>query len=181
LTAAQQALHLRQEPQRRSEAWPAVQSFSPATAIITKLLWPVRAESRRQIPLASLPRRSTAGRAAILDRQRRTARPDPPARIHQRHRPTDEQIRHAVYEFYTWCATYDHIPNCSPGPHHLPLANAIIAAITLGVSNAKSEDLNRVLKLEGRKAYGFRNPPTNAAACATPLPASCTMPITAIC
>src|SRR5262249_23631015 len=73
--------------------------------------------------------------------------------------PTPEQIRHALYELYTWCATYDHIPEL------LTLARTIsrwqdeiIAAITLGVSNAKSEGLNRVLKLEGRKAYGFRNP-----------------------
>jgi hypothetical protein len=44
LAAMQQALHLSRDPQRRSEAWPAVQSFLTATAVISKLLWPVRAE-----------------------------------------------------------------------------------------------------------------------------------------
>ena len=42
----------------------------------------------------------------------------------------------------------------------------LITAIQLGGSNAKSEGLNRTLKLEYRKAYGFRNPnqPTPARA-----------------
>lgn len=73
--------------------------------------------------------------------------------------PTVEQVRHALYEFFAWCATHDHIPEL------LTLARTIdrwrdpiINAILLGVSNAKSEGLNRVIKLEGRKAYGFRNP-----------------------
>ncbi|MBE1579666.1 MULTISPECIES: hypothetical protein [Pseudonocardiaceae] len=44
LAAVQQALSLSRDPQRRAEAWPAVQSFLTATAIISKLLWPVRAE-----------------------------------------------------------------------------------------------------------------------------------------
>jgi transposase len=73
--------------------------------------------------------------------------------------PTPEQIRHALYELFTWCATHNDIPEL------LTLARtidrwreAIINAILLGVSNAKSEGLNRVIKLEGRKAYGFRNP-----------------------
>lgn len=44
LAAARRALHLSRDPTRRSEAWPAVQSFLTATSIISKLLWPVRAE-----------------------------------------------------------------------------------------------------------------------------------------
>jgi transposase len=73
--------------------------------------------------------------------------------------PSAEQLRHALYEFFAWCATYDHIPEL------LTLARTIdrwrdeiVAAVLLGVSNARSEGLNRVIKLEGRKAYGFRNP-----------------------
>ncbi len=72
--------------------------------------------------------------------------------------PTPEQIRHHLFEFFTWCADYTHIPEL------LTLARTIdrwrdpiITAILTGVSNAKSEGLNRVIKLEGRKAYGFRN------------------------
>jgi hypothetical protein len=44
LAAVHQALHISRDPQQRSEAWPAVQSFLTATAIISKLLWPVRAD-----------------------------------------------------------------------------------------------------------------------------------------
>jgi transposase len=72
--------------------------------------------------------------------------------------PTPDRIRHHLDEFFTWCADYAHIPEL------LTLARTIdrwrdpiITAILTGVSNAKSEGLNRVIKLEGRKAYGFRN------------------------
>jgi transposase len=73
--------------------------------------------------------------------------------------PTPERIRHHLFEFFTWCADYAHLPEL------LTLARTIdhwrdpiITAILTGVSNATSEGLNRVIKLEGRKAYGFRNP-----------------------
>jgi transposase len=73
--------------------------------------------------------------------------------------PTPEQIRHHLYEFFTWCATYDHIPELVTLAKTIDRwRDPIITAIELGVSNAKSEGLNRVIKLEGRKAYGFRNP-----------------------
>lgn len=62
----QQALHLSRDPQRRSEAWPAVQSFLTGSAIISKLLWPVRAEGaearsrRRRFRADRLPELSAA-------------------------------------------------------------------------------------------------------------------------
>ncbi len=75
------------------------------------------------------------------------------------HPPTPAEIRTALADFFTWCADHDHIPEV------LTLARtidrwreAIINAVLLGVSNARSEGLNRTIKLEGRKAYGFRNP-----------------------
>jgi transposase len=34
----------------------------------------------------------------------------------------------------------------------------LVAAVLTGVTNAKSESLNRVAKLEARSAYSFRNP-----------------------
>ena len=34
----------------------------------------------------------------------------------------------------------------------------IVAAVLTGVTNATSESLNRLAKLEARLAYGFRNP-----------------------
>ena len=73
--------------------------------------------------------------------------------------PTPEQIRHHLYEFFTWCATYQHIPELVTLAKTVDRwRDEIITAIQLGVSNAKSEGLNRTIKLEGRKAYGFRNP-----------------------
>jgi transposase len=72
--------------------------------------------------------------------------------------PTPERIRHHLHEFFTWCATYDHIPELTSLAQTIDRwRDPITTAIELGVSNAKSEGLNRVIKLEGRKAYGFRN------------------------
>jgi len=75
------------------------------------------------------------------------------------HPPTPAEVRTALYDFFSWCADHDHIPEI------LALAktidrwrNEIINAVLLGISNAKSEGLNRTIKLEGRKAYGYRNP-----------------------
>jgi hypothetical protein len=75
------------------------------------------------------------------------------------HVPTREQVRHALYEFFAWCATHDHIPELVTLARTIDRwREEIINAVLLGVSNARSEGLNRVIKLEGRKAYGFRNP-----------------------
>jgi transposase len=76
------------------------------------------------------------------------------------HPPTPAEVRAALYDFFCWCADHgEHIPEL------LTLARTIdrwrdeiINAVLLGVSNAKSEGHNRTIKLEGRKAYGFRNP-----------------------
>jgi transposase len=38
------------------------------------------------------------------------------------------------------------------------LTNEIEAFLLTGITNAKSEGINRVIKLEARNAYGFRNP-----------------------
>jgi transposase len=72
---------------------------------------------------------------------------------------TPDRIRHHLHEFFAWCADHDHIPELVTLARTIDRWSApIIAAIELGVSNAKSEGLNRVVKLEARKAYGFRNP-----------------------
>lgn len=42
--------------------------------------------------------------------------------------------------------------------------------ILTGVTNVRSEGLNRVAKLEARKAYGLRNPANSAAGSAPPAP-----------
>lgn len=72
--------------------------------------------------------------------------------------PAPGQIRDELTGFYAWCADHDDILEV------LTLAttisrwqNEIIAAILTGVTNAKSEGLNLVAKLEARNAYSFRN------------------------
>lgn len=61
--------------------------------------------------------------------------------------------------FYDWCVQNDDVPEL------LTLARTIskwedeiVAAVLTGVTNAKSEALNRLAKLEARMAYSFRNP-----------------------
>jgi transposase len=68
------------------------------------------------------------------------------------------QIRHRLTVFYTWCAAYD-----IPELHRLASTveqwwPEILAFIDTGITNAASEGTNRVIKLEARNAYGFRNP-----------------------
>jgi hypothetical protein len=60
---------------------------------------------------------------------------------------------------HDWCAAHDDIPEL------LSLATTIsrwedelVCAVLTGVTNATSEALNRLAKLEARQAYGFRNP-----------------------
>lgn len=78
---------------------------------------------------------------------------------------------HVLYEFFAWCATYGHIPELVTLARTVDRwRQEIINAVLLGVSNARSEGLNRVLKLEGRKAYGFVTQSTSVGGCATPLP-----------
>ena len=45
-----------------------------------------------------------------------------------------------------------------PREHHLRWENEIVTAVITGVTNATAESLNRLAKLEARRAYGFRNP-----------------------
>jgi transposase len=73
--------------------------------------------------------------------------------------PCQRQVRDRLARFYTWCADHADIAEV------LTLAttvsrweNEIIATILTGVTNARSEGLNRIAKLEARKAYGLRNP-----------------------
>jgi transposase len=73
--------------------------------------------------------------------------------------PCERQVRDRLFAFYDWCAQNDQVTEL------LSLAgtisrweNEIVTAVTLGVTNARSESLNRIAKLEARQAYGFRNP-----------------------
>ena len=67
------------------------------------------------------------------------------------------QAGHARWKFLTWCADSD-----IPEVHRLATTidrwwNEIAAFIDTGHSNAKSEGINRVIKLVARNAFGFRN------------------------
>jgi transposase len=73
--------------------------------------------------------------------------------------PCERAVRGRLATFYDWCAQHDDIPEL------LTLArtisrweNEIVGAVLTGVTNARSESLNRIAKLEARLAYSFRNP-----------------------
>jgi len=73
--------------------------------------------------------------------------------------PCERHVRDRLFRFYDWCAANDDIPEL------LTLARTIsrwedeiVTAALTGVSNARSESLNRIAKLEARLAYSFRNP-----------------------
>ena len=73
--------------------------------------------------------------------------------------PGERDVRSRLSSFYDWCAQNDDIPEI------LSLAKTvsrwedqIVCAVLTGVTNATSESLNRLAKLEARLAYGFRNP-----------------------
>lgn len=69
-----------------------------------------------------------------------------------------ELISHRLYRFYARAAASD-----IPEAHRLAETieawwPAVLAAITTGYSNARSEGYNRLAKHVGRDAFGFRNP-----------------------
>ncbi|HUK71175.1 MAG TPA: ISL3 family transposase [Streptosporangiaceae bacterium] len=73
--------------------------------------------------------------------------------------PCERDVRGRLASFYDWCAQNDDIAEL------LTLARTIskwedeiVAAVLTGVTNARSEALNRLAKLEARIAYSFRNP-----------------------
>ena len=73
--------------------------------------------------------------------------------------PGERDVRDRLFSFYDWCAQHDDIPGL------LTLARTIsrwqdeiTAAVTTGITNATSESLNRLARLEARQACGFRNP-----------------------
>lgn len=67
------------------------------------------------------------------------------------------QVGHTRWKFLTWCADTD-IPEVRTLAATVDRWwNEIAAFITTGHSNAKSEGINRVIKLVARAAFGFRN------------------------
>jgi transposase len=71
---------------------------------------------------------------------------------------TRHQISHHLWTFYRWCADTD-----ITELHRLATTvqnwwPQIEAFIQTGITNAASEGVNRLIKLEARNAFGFRNP-----------------------
>lgn len=72
--------------------------------------------------------------------------------------PARHQISTRLWAFYRWCAE-----SAIPELHRLAATieawwPQIEAFILTGVTNAASEGINRLIKLEAHNAYGFRNP-----------------------
>ncbi len=73
--------------------------------------------------------------------------------------PCERNVKDRLFRFYDWCARHDDIPELITLARTISRwEEQITAAVLTGVSNAKSESLNRIAKLEARKAYSFRNP-----------------------
>jgi transposase len=73
--------------------------------------------------------------------------------------PCERQVRDRLFAFYDWCAQHDDIPELVSLAQTISRwEGEIVAAVITGITNATSESLNRLAKLEARLAYGFRNP-----------------------
>jgi transposase len=77
----------------------------------------------------------------------------------RRSQPCERQVRDRLASFYDWCAQNEAIPELATLATTISCwEDEIVTAILTGVTNATSESLNRLAKLEARMAYGFRNP-----------------------
>jgi transposase len=73
--------------------------------------------------------------------------------------PTSGQFSQRWYKLMSWCADNDQIPELTSFAKTLDAWRQQIAnAVLLGVSNAGSEAVNRIQKLDMRVAFGYRNP-----------------------
>jgi transposase len=73
--------------------------------------------------------------------------------------PCERQVRGRLFAFYDWCAQNEQVTELTTLARTISRwEDEIVTAILTGVTNARSESLNRIAKLEARQAYGFRNP-----------------------
>jgi transposase len=73
--------------------------------------------------------------------------------------PCERQVRDRLFAFYDWCAQNEQVTELTTLARTISRwEDEIVTAILTGVTNARSESLNRIAKLEARHAYGFRNP-----------------------
>lgn len=98
------------------------------------------------------PARADPGR---LDRQRGTARP---LLALAGGTATRHEIAHRHHRFFTWCATFAHIPEIATLAQTIdPWWPETLCAIQTGITNAGTEGVNRLIKQVKRSACGFRN------------------------
>jgi transposase len=73
--------------------------------------------------------------------------------------PCERQVRGRLFAFYDWCAQNEQVTELTALARTISRwEGEIVTAVLTGVTNARSESLNRTAKLEARHAYGFRNP-----------------------
>jgi transposase len=73
--------------------------------------------------------------------------------------PTPSTVRHRWASLLTWCADHSHVPEIAAFARTLDTwRNEIINTVLTGASNAASEGINRIQKLDARAAFGYRNP-----------------------
>jgi transposase len=78
---------------------------------------------------------------------------------YRRSQPSERQVRDRLFTFYDWCAQHEAVPELATLAKTISQwEQQIVTGILTGVTNATSESLNRLAKLEARLAYGFRNP-----------------------
>lgn len=73
--------------------------------------------------------------------------------------PAPSVVRDRWTALLSWCADHDHIPELVTFAQTLDAwREEIINTVLTGASNAGSEGVNRVQKLDARAAFGYRNP-----------------------
>jgi transposase len=73
--------------------------------------------------------------------------------------PCERDVRGRLHAFYDWCAQDEDIPELISLARTISRwEDNIVCAVLTGVTNAGSESLNRLAKLEARLACAFRNP-----------------------
>jgi transposase len=73
--------------------------------------------------------------------------------------PCERNMRDRLFSFYLWCAGHEDIPELTSLAKTISRwEDQIVCAVVTGVTNAASESLNRLAKLEARQAYAFCSP-----------------------
>jgi len=86
-----------------------------------------------------------------MDRQGEAPRGAEPAGGHHQVHPHERDVRGRPASFYDWCAQNDDIPELVTLARTISRwEDEITCAVLTGVSNARSEALNRIAKLAGR-------------------------------